>query len=201
MTSRIQRRAELVFVVLGSLAAVIYVCLSVPGVLARNQQVSQAVNSDADVIPPDTLASSYMRHSRDLVEASVIGTLSIPELRLDAPIVEGVSNSDLRRGVGHVPGSALSGGLGNMVLAAHRDAIFRPLRSIRPGMLVKVHGTDGTYTYQVDSSRIVSPDRVDVMDIESKPEVTLITCYPFNYVGSAPMRFVVKAHLVSALPE
>ena len=88
-----------------------------------------------------------------------------------------------------------------MVLAAHRDAIFRPLRSIHTGMLVKVHGTDGTYSYQVDSSSIVSPDRVDVMDIEARPEVTLITCYPFNYIGSAPMRFVVKAHLISAEPD
>ncbi len=196
------RRFELGFFVLGSVAACFYAAFHIPGVFARNQQVpTQAAATDGAIIPASTLAGSYLSQHKDIVESSVIGSLSIPALHLDAPIVEGVETADLRRGIGHVPGSAVGGGLGNMVLAAHRDQIFRPLRSIRQGMQVKVKGTGGTYVYQVDSSEIVTPERLDVMDIESRPEVTLITCYPFNYIGAAPMRFIVKAHLVSALPE
>ena len=130
-----------------------------------------------------------------------MGTISVSQIHLTAPVIEGVSDSDLRRGVGHVPGSAQSGGLGNMVLAAHRDTIFRSLRLIQKGMDIQVAGPDGIFHYQVDSLQVVAPDRLDVLEIASRPEVTLITCYPFNFIGSAPMRFIVKAHLVSPVPD
>ena len=136
-----------------------------------------------------------------MADGSKIGTMLVPEIGLRAPVVEGVGDADLRAGVGHVPGSANNGGLGNMVLAAHRDTIFRPLRSIRKGMDIQVKNADGTFHYQVDSMQIVSPDRLDVLEISAQPEVTLITCYPFNFIGSAPMRFIVKAHLVSPIPD
>ncbi len=195
------RRLELGCLALGLAAALCYAGYRVPGVLARNERLAPQVANTDEIIVPDTLASAYLKHHASTAESSVIGSLSIAPLRLDAPIVEGVSTADLRRGIGHVPGSAFAGGLGNMVLAAHRDAIFRPLREVRPGMIVRVRGADGTYAYQVDSTKIVTPEALEVMDIGATPEVTLITCYPFNYVGAAPMRFIVKAHLVSALPE
>ncbi len=171
--------------------------LQLPAVKALT--AGQQSSMDGEIIPSYALGASYGIHS-EFAGGTRLGTLSIPALRLTAPVVEGVSDSDLRRGVGHVPGSAQSGGLGNMVLAAHRDTIFRPLRQIQKGMDLQLASEDGTYHYAVDSMQVVSPDRLDVMEIASEPQVTLITCYPFNFIGRAPMRFIVKAHLISALP-
>jgi len=87
------------------------------------------------------------------------------------------------------------------VLAAHRDTVFRPLQSIQKGMDIRITGVDGTYHYQVDSMAVVKPDRLDILEVGDRPEVTLITCFPFHFVGSAPMRFIVKAHLVSSVGD
>ena len=130
----------------------------------------------------------------------VIGRVSIPALQLTVPIVEGLTKQDLLRGIGHVPGSATAGGLGNMALAAHRDTFFRPVRNIKPGMAVLVSSDAGTYEYQVDSTEIVTPEQVNVLEIGTVPQVTLITCYPFDYIGAAPKRFIVHAHLQSLVP-
>lgn len=133
-------------------------------------------------------------------DGKVIGRISIPALQLTVPIVEGLTRQDLLRGIGHVPGSATAGGLGNMALAAHRDTFFRPVRNIRPGMAVLVSSDAGTYDYQVDSTEIVTPEQVNVLEIGTVPQVTLITCYPFDYIGAAPKRFIVHAHLQSLVP-
>lgn len=91
----------------------------------------------------------------------------------------------------------MPGGLGNFVVAAHRDTYFRPLNEIKPGMTIRVVTPEQTFLYSVDSTRIVMPEDVDVLDMGSVPELTLITCYPFHYLGAAPKRFTVRAHLVS----
>ena len=125
----------------------------------------------------------------------VLGRLEIPALKLSTPIVDDSDDDSLTLGAGHVRGTAMPGGLGNFVLAAHRDTYFRPLAAIHSGMRMQVVTADGTYTYIVDSTRIVLPQDVDVLDMGDVPEMTLITCYPFHYIGSAPKRFVVRAHL------
>lgn len=203
-----KRRLELAFFATGLAAAALFVGLSTPAVLARMKPVAtQATDTssqpaaDSPVIPAAALGSSYGVGAAGAAHGTRIGTITIPALHLSAPVIEGVDDADLRSGVGHVPGSALSGGLGNVVLAAHRDTLFRPIRGIQKGMDVQVTGGEGTFHYQVDSLQVVAPDRLDVLEIASQPEVTLITCYPFNFVGSAPMRFIVKAHLVSTVPE
>ena len=89
----------------------------------------------------------------------------------------------------------MPGGLGNFVVAAHRDTYFRPLAGIHKGMKMEVVTGEGTYTYIVDSTQIVNPADLDVLDMGQIPQMTLITCYPFHYVGSAPKRFVVQARL------
>jgi sortase A len=131
------------------------------------------------------------------VEGAVMGRLEISAIGLKVPIVEGYDPESLRAGVGHIAGTAQPGGLGNMALAGHRDTFFRPLRNIRRGMKMSVYAKDGRYEYQVDSTSIVKPEDVRVLAIHEKPELTLITCYPFEYVGSAPNRFIVRAHLAS----
>jgi len=95
----------------------------------------------------------------------------------------------------------MPGGLGTLGLAGHRDTYFRPLARIKPRMDIRVIDQSGTYHYSVDSTEIVKPEEVEVLDIRSRPELTLITCYPFYYVGAAPLRFIVHAHLLSALPD
>lgn len=131
----------------------------------------------------------------------IIGRLDIPQIRLSVPMLSDDDINSLLKGVGHIPGTAMPGGLGTVGLAGHRDLFLRPLRLIKPKMDVRLIDRSEVYHYQVDSTEIVTPDQVEVLDIGSKPELTLITCYPFYFVGNAPKRFIVHAHLVSALPD
>ncbi len=133
-------------------------------------------------------------------DGAVIGRLEIPKLGLFVPVLENFDPDTLKRGVGHIPGTAMPGGLGNLGLAGHRDTYFRPLRNVRPGMEIDVVTAEGKYRYQIDSTEIVTPEQVDVLDIRSVPELTLITCYPFEFIGAAPKRFIVHAHLLSLEP-
>ena len=127
----------------------------------------------------------------------IMGRMEIPALRLSTPIVDDDDMDSLLLGAGHIRGTAMPGGLGNFVIAAHRDTYFRPLQGIRPGMKIRVVTSDETFTYIVDSTKIVDPKEVDVLDMGDVPEMTLITCYPFHYIGAAPKRFTVRAHLAS----
>jgi sortase A len=131
----------------------------------------------------------------------VIGRIEIPALALSAPITSDYDVNSLRLGVGHIPGTAVPGGLGTVGLAGHRDSFFRPLRKVTAKMEILLVDKNGTYHYVVDSTEIVSPDKVEVLDIVARPELTLITCFPFDYVGAAPKRFIVHAHLLSASPD
>jgi sortase A len=129
-------------------------------------------------------------------EGSLVGRVEIPRLGVSAIILEGVDSTTLRRGVGHIPETPLPGGTGNVGLAAHRDSFFRGLKGIRKDDLVKVKTLDGTYRYRVEWTRIVDPEDTEVLIGEASPELTLVTCYPFNYVGSAPHRFIVRARQI-----
>lgn len=131
----------------------------------------------------------------------VMGRIEIPALALSAPITADFDVNSLRRGVGHIPGTAVPGGLGTVGLAGHRDSFFRPLRRVSPKMEIRLVDRTGTYHYIVDSTEIVTPDKVRVLDIVARPELTLITCFPFDYLGAAPRRFIVHAHLLSASPD
>jgi sortase A len=111
-------------------------------------------------------------------------------------VLEGDSAHTLTRGVGHIPGTALPGESGNVGLAGHRDTFFRALRNIRDGDEVVVTTLQGCYRYRVVSSEIVSPNETRVLYASAIPSVTLVTCYPFYFVGSAPKRFIVHANRV-----
>lgn len=131
------------------------------------------------------------------VAGAPIGRLELPAIGLRVPVLENYDAATLRRGVGHVPGTATPGGLGNLVLAGHRDTFFRPLREVHAGMEAQVITAAGRWRYVVDGTEVVDPDRVEVLEIGERPEMTLITCFPFDYIGAAPRRFIVHAHLVS----
>ena len=132
---------------------------------------------------------------------AVLGRLEIPALGVEVPITRGIDAVDLTRGVGHITGSALPGGLGTVGLAGHRDTYLRSLRRVALGMDIELVDEQGTFHYTVNRTEVVTPDQVSVLFIESKPKLVLITCYPFDFVGAAPRRFVVHADLVSVTPD
>ena len=125
---------------------------------------------------------------------NVVGRLSIPKLGLSAMVLEGDDARILRMGLGHIPGTAEPGQRGNIGIAGHRDTFLRPLRHINKGDNVILETAENTYRYQVTSIEIVEPRNVGVLSAHESTELTLVTCYPFSYLGAAPRRFVVHAN-------
>jgi sortase A len=117
-------------------------------------------------------------------------------LKLSAAAREGVDRQTLRSAVGHIPGTALPGAPGNAGFAAHRDTFFRPLKGVRTGDEVVLTTPNGVYRYSVVTTRVVDPSDVSVLSTTTDPTLTLVTCYPFDYIGSAPQRFIVRANLI-----
>ena len=133
--------------------------------------------------------------------AAVLGRLEIPRLRVKAMVREGADEGTLRSAVGHIPGTALPGRVGNVALAGHRDTFFRGLRNVQKNDAIELETGNGTYRYVVQSTKIVSPRDVSVLAASAGETLTLVTCYPFYYIGSAPKRFIVKATQVVSIPQ
>jgi len=129
---------------------------------------------------------------------ALVGRLEIPRLGLSVMVVEGDGHADLKHAAGHIPGTALPWRDGNTGIAAHRDTYFRPLRSIRAGDAITLQTLSGTYTYRVLSTEIVGPRENQVLLPDGHDELTLVTCYPFYYIGPAPKRFIVRAEKIPA---
>jgi len=127
--------------------------------------------------------------------APPLGVLEISALQLRVPILEGTDELTLDRAVGHIAGTASFGGDGNIGIAGHRDGFFRGLKDIRVGQTIDVYTQRGRSRYVVDEIQIVSPDDVSVLAPRAEPSLTLVTCYPFYFVGSAPSRYIVHATL------
>jgi sortase A len=131
----------------------------------------------------------------------VLGRLEIPRAGLSVMVREGDDAATLARAVGHVPGTALPWDGSNAVLAGHRDTFFRPLGKIRHGDEIRWTTSRGTFDYRVIRTEIVEPDNLSVLAPSPAAVLTLVTCYPFAYVGPAPKRFIVHAVAVSAAPS
>ena len=125
----------------------------------------------------------------------VLGRLEIPTLGVSTIVREGEDARTLQLAIGHIAGTAMPGAAGNMGLAAHRDTFFRRLREINVGDVIRLVAVEGTFTYVVQSTQIVDPDDLWVLDPTTEPSLTLVTCYPFTYIGAAPERFIVRARL------
>lgn len=125
---------------------------------------------------------------------SAVGRISIPRLGLAVNILEGTDAKSLRRGAGHITGTALPGEHGNVGIAGHRDTFFRDLRTVREDDDIELETPSGTYHYKVDSIRIVAPEDTSVLQYNGDSVLTLVTCHPFNFIGPAPDRFIVRAH-------
>jgi len=127
----------------------------------------------------------------------LIGRIGIPRLDISAVVIEGTSHKTLRRAVGHIAGTALPGQPGNVGIAGHRDTFFRPLRNVQENDIITFTTLRGEYRYRVVSIKVVSPDNVAVLNPDGNEILTLVTCYPFYFVGSAPDRFIVRAARVT----
>ena len=138
--------------------------------------------------------------SLPLKQDTPIAVLSIPRLALTAPVFNGTDDLTLDRGLGRVDGTDRPGGEHNLGIAGHRDGFFRGLKDIQQGDAIEVERPDGKDTYVVESTTIVDPSDVSVLEPGTKSSLTLITCYPFYFVGDAPSRFIVKAALKSRMP-
>lgn len=179
------------------------------GIAAMQQaQEKYAATQIAEADPPLTTAApdtstwapkrlaAYRESMHDPARPDAV--LRIPNLKLAVPVYEGTNEVNLNRGAGRIEGTAAIGASGNLGLAAHRDGFFRPLKDIHVGDPLYLDTIDRTLIYRVSSIRIVTPADVNVLAPTNKPSVTLVTCYPFYFVGSAPKRFIVQAQLESA---
>jgi sortase A len=146
-----------------------------------------------EVTAPKGITPVLAEEAVDLREGDLLGKLEVPRIGISVMVFQGMDENTLLVGAGHVPGTPLPGAEGNVAIAAHRDTFFRKLKGIVPGDSIQVVTLRGTYEYIVDSTEIVAPENTQVMESRARPELTLITCYPFYFVGPAPKRFIVHA--------
>jgi sortase A len=125
--------------------------------------------------------------------SGLLGRMEIPRLGVSVVVAEGTAEATLRRAGGHIPGTSLPGQRGNVGIAGHRDTLFRPLRNIRQNDVITLTTLAGEYRYRVTSTEVVNPADVTVLQSDGHEILTLVTCYPFYFVGPAPDRFIVRA--------
>ena len=156
----------------------------------RSQDAARQALASATV---HASAPSAATAARPIPRGGAVATLSIPRLRLSTVVLHGSDGPTLRRGPGHLEHTALPGEPGNIVIAGHRDTFFRPLRQIQVGDRILLENPGGRFEYRVSSLRVVRSNDLSVLEQNGEELLTLITCYPFNLIGSAPDRFVARA--------
>jgi sortase A len=127
-----------------------------------------------------------------------LALLRIPKLNLEVPVYNGTDDLTLNRGVGRILGTAKIGKGGNLGIAGHRDGFFRNLKDLAPDDKIELEQIDKLETYVIDKIQIVDPENVSVLAPTPVPSLTLVTCYPFYYVGNAPQRYIVHAFLINS---
>jgi sortase A len=173
-------------------------CLGYWGVVTAEAWVFQRIHLSAWEAPrtePTVAAAAIMEAPPS---GAVIGRIDLPDVGIEAVVVEGVDDRELRLAVGHVPGTALPGADGNCVLAGHRDTSFRGLREIQVGHVIRLASSLGETHYRVRETKIVEPNETEVLHPTEGRVLTLVTCYPFSFVGTAPQRFIVVADAVNS---
>jgi sortase A len=194
-TRRVLRVVQIILVVAGTMALGYWAAVWIRADLFQIVEARRfAAALPTRAVPAPPAPSFFVRaplpSPRD---GEALGKLEIPSLGLSAMVVEGVSSADLRRAAGHIPGTALPWQPGNVGIAGHRDTFFRCLRFIRPNDAITLVTLQGVYRYRVVFTKVVSPSDVQVLAPTRCGALTLVTCFPFYYVGSAPQRFIVRA--------
>jgi len=190
-THRLMRRAAWSFAVAGILALGYCLAVSLEAHLFENR-AAQDFARELRLKGPATWAPPVP------ASGGVIGQLDIPRIGLSVMVVQGVGSKQLRVAAGHIPGTALPAEAGNVGIAGHRDTFFRSLRFIHTDDMIALRTLRATYHYKVVSTRVVRPEDIRVLDPGGDDSLTLVTCYPFYYVGPAPERFIVRAERVPA---
>jgi sortase A len=184
-----------------SLFVVAVVCLGTWTAVTLHARIVEAREGrhlDRLLASRPAISATVRRAVAQVPRDPLIGRIEIPRVGVTAVILEGDDQATLAEAVGHIPGTALPGRAGNTGLAGHRDSFFRGLSAVRRNDVVTVTTLAGTFHYVVQSTRIVSPEDVQVLAASQDPILTLVTCYPFHYIGPAPKRFIVSARLVGA---
>jgi sortase A len=187
--SRFLRWTRRLFLITGILA-ISYVALTLLNARvyqnAASHALEQQIRADEQHAPSQSKSA--------VKEGGVLGKLDIPRLGLSVAVLQGTTSKTLLLGVGHIEGTALPGEAGNIGIAGHRDTYFRVLKDIRRDDEIRLQTTSGVARYEVDWIQITAPGDGGIVANSSESALTLVTCYPFHYIGSAPERFVVHAH-------
>jgi sortase A len=173
-----------------ALSYVCYVLLN-----AHRYQAEQARRFEHAVKEAQTVRAESL--AIPVHEGAPLGRIEISRVGLTAMVQEGVGEGTLSRAVGHIPSTPLPGQRGNVGLAGHRDSFFRELRHIRLDDEITLATLNGTYRYRVETTSVVAPEETEVLADAGYDRLTLVTCYPFNFVGSAPKRFIISARKIS----
>jgi sortase A len=175
---------------IGGVLAVSYVAFAL--LHAKCYQALASLTLDKQMQVDDNIAVSARETA--VKEGDILGRIEIPRLGMKVVILEGTTSQTLRLGVGHIEGTAVPGETGNIAIAGHRDTYFRALKDIRESDEIEIQSATGIARYEVDKIQVVAPDNTGVLAPSPVPAITLVTCYPFHYIGAAPERFVVHAH-------
>jgi len=159
---------------------------------AKLYQVSAKRSLDTQ-IQVETIHNPTLPKSK-VKPGDVLGRIDIPRLGMSIAVLQGTTWRMLRLGAGHIESTPLPGEPGNVAIAGHRDTFFRGLKDIRTNDEIQLQTATGLFRYQVDWVKVVAPDDIGVLAPSPESALTLVTCYPFYFLGSAPRRFVVRAH-------
>jgi sortase A len=161
--------------------------------LLHARQYQQEANDSLDQEIQGSDRSADSPSGRTAKEGEVLGRIDIPRIGMSVAILQGTTARTLRLGVGHIAGTPLPGEGGNAGIAGHRDTFFRDLKDIRASDEIQIETVAGVSHYKVDWVQIVAPGDTGILAPSTDSSLTLVTCYPFYYVGPAPERFVVHA--------
>jgi sortase A len=148
-------------------------------------------------LPGEEPSAEAGHNAGPLARGTWLARLEAPSVHMAATVLEGSDDRTLGRAAGHIEYTPRPGEPGNVGIAGHRDTTFRPLRNLKVGDPLRLTTADGIYDYEVTRTWVVEPEDVEVLDPTEHPALTLVTCYPFNFLGTAPRRFIVRADLVS----
>ena len=164
----------------------------------EKQRLESALNERPETgnAPSQAATTSALKAASFAGPDGLIGRIDIARLGISVMVIEGTGKRALRRAAGHIKGTALPGELGNVGISGHRDTFFRPLRNVQLNDIVTLTTPNGEYRYRVESTKVVKPSDVSVLNSDGSEILTLVTCYPFYFVGAAPDRFIVRSQRI-----
>jgi sortase A len=216
LSMRLVGRIQRLLLILGLLLIGIYVAAYIHmKIISRaelrrfeNQRTETHVDTAETLLPESGFKFGFSLWSKKrIVEfedslarrlARPVAVLRISKVHLEVPVLEGTDDLTLNRGVGHIPGTGQPGSDGNIGIAGHRDSFFRVLKDIGPGDMIDLQTPRGTDKYRVDQITLVRPNDVSILQPRSTRSLTLVTCYPFYFIGSAPQRYIVQASITDS---